>query len=58
MTNKKVRMAMFDHGLRMFELARILNTSETTLYRRLRDELSEEEQNRIIKLIEENKDHE
>lgn len=58
MTNKKVRMAMFDHDLRMFELARILNTSETTLYRRLRDELSEEEQNRIIKLIEENEDHE
>lgn len=53
MTNKKIRIALFDQNMRMFELAKLLGMSETTLYRRLRVELPEEEQDRIVKLIEE-----
>ena len=44
---------MFENDLRMFELAKLLGISETTLYRRLRTELPEEEQDRIVKAIEE-----
>lgn len=51
--NKKIRLVMFENDLRMFELAKLLGISETTLYRRLRTELPEEEQDRIVKAIEE-----
>ena len=53
MTNKKIRVAMFSQNMRMFELAKLLGVSEMTLYRRLRVELPEEEQDRIVKLIKE-----
>lgn len=52
MNNVLIRTSMFQHNLRMFELARILDVSETTLYRKLREELPEAEQNRIVQLIE------
>jgi len=51
--NKKIRLVMFENDLRMFELAKLLGISETTLYRRLRTELPKEEQDRIVKIIKE-----
>ena len=49
MTNRIIRNAMFQNNLRMFEVAKILNISETTLYRRLREELPEDHQKQIAK---------
>jgi hypothetical protein len=39
--------------MKNWQLARIMGISEMTLYRRLRDELPEPEQDRICKLIDE-----
>lgn len=58
MTNKRIRKKMIDKGLKQWELARLMGISEATMYRKLRDELPEEEQDRIIQLIEEKEDHE
>ena len=52
MKNKKLRLKMLEYELTQFELSKLLGLSETTMYRRLREELPEEEQDRIIKLIE------
>lgn len=57
MKNKKIRMKLLEHELTQYGLSKILGVSETTVYRRLRDELPEEEQDRICKLIE-NAEHE
>lgn len=51
-TNKRVRLKMVEYGITQYGLSKILGMSEMTVYRRLRDELPEEEQNRIIALIE------
>ncbi len=53
MKNEKIKIALMKSGLRQYELACIMGISETTLGRRLREELPEEEQDRIVKLIEE-----
>ena len=53
MNNMKIRIKLLEHNKRLWWLARILGTSESTITRRLRDELPEEEQERIIQLIEE-----
>jgi hypothetical protein len=53
MNNMKIRIKLLEHNKRLWWLAKILETSESTITRRLRNELPEEEQNRIIKLIEE-----
>lgn len=53
MKNKKIKIALMTSGLRQYELARILGISETTLGRKLREELPEEEQDRIVGIIEE-----
>ncbi len=53
MNNMKIRIKLMEHNKRLWWLARILETSEATLSRRLREELPEEEQERIAKLIEE-----
>ncbi len=63
MNNKMIRMKLAINMLKYWQLARILGISEMTLTRKLRDELPEEEQNRICKLIDEyvekgGKDHE
>lgn len=58
MANIKIRVKMFETGLKQWELAKLMGVSESVLSRKLRDELPEEEQDRIIKLIEENEDHE
>ena len=53
MNNMRIRIKLMEHNKRLWWLASILETSEATLSRRLRTELPEEEQNRIIQLIEE-----
>ncbi len=46
-------MKLMEYGLTQYDLAKLLGISEMTVYRRLRDELPEEEQDRIITKIEE-----
>lgn len=53
MKNKPIRMKLMEYGLTQYDLAKLLGISEMTVYRRLRDELPEEEQDRIITKIEE-----
>lgn len=53
MKNEKIRFALFVNKVRVWELTRIWGVSETTVARRLRDELPEPEQERTCKLIEE-----
>lgn len=53
MKNKKIRLALMEHGVTQYELARILGVSESTIGRKLRVELSEEETEEILRLIEE-----
>jgi len=53
MNNIKIRMSLIEHDLKQWELASILNVSESQVSRMLRTELPEEEQDRIIAKIEE-----
>lgn len=50
--NSIVRYALFSNDVRQWELAELLNVSEMTIIRKLRKELSEEEQKRLAALIE------
>lgn len=50
--NKRIRIKMLETGIKQWELARLLGMSESVLSRKLRDELPEDEQDRIIALIE------
>lgn len=52
MTNKKIRMKMIEHDLKQWQLAKLMGKSEATVYRLLRDELPEDEQDRICEVIE------
>lgn len=52
MNNKKVRQALASHMMKYYQLDEILGISEATRCRMLRSELPEEEQNRIVNLIE------
>ena len=52
MKNKRIRLKLVEHGLTQYKLAKLLGVSEMTVYRKLRDELPKEEQDRICKLIE------
>lgn len=45
-------MKLLEYDLTQYDLSKLLGVSEMTVYRRLRDELPEEEQNRICDLIE------
>ena len=49
----KIRIKLLEHNKRLWWLAQILGTSESTITRRLRNELPEEEQLRIVQLIDE-----
>lgn len=49
--NKKIRTALEESRMRHWELADLLGISESTLVRKLRKELPEEEQKRIISII-------
>lgn len=53
MNNKKIRMALAENGVKYYELADLMGVSEATLGRKLRKEMLEEEQLRLVKLIEE-----
>lgn len=52
-SNIKIRVKMIEAGMKQWELARLLGIGESVLSRKLRDELPEEEQDRIVTLIEE-----
>lgn len=52
MNNTKIRIKMLETGMKQWEVARLLGMSEPVLSRRLRDELPEDEQDRIVALIE------
>ena len=49
--NIRIRTALEETRMRHWELADLLGISENTLTRRLRKELPEEEQKRIISII-------
>lgn len=51
--NLKVRLAIMEHSLTQWDVAKILGMSETSFYRLMRDEMPEEKQDEIIRKIEE-----
>lgn len=53
MNNLIIRSAMLRTGIRGYQVAKLLNVSDPTFYRKMRDELPEDEQQRIASLIEE-----
>ena len=53
MNNIKIRIELTKSGVKYWELARIMEISDATLCRRLRDEIPAEEQDKIVKLIRE-----
>ena len=57
MTNSKVRIKMIESGIKQWELAKLLGVSESALSRKFRNELPEEEQDRICELIEGGESH-
>ena len=55
MTNMRIRMAMLTAGLKQWEVAKLLGMNEAVLSRKMRAELPEEEQDRIVQVIEDAK---
>ena len=53
MHNEKIRKAAKRHGIRLWELARYMGYSEASLYRRLRYPLTEDEESKWLKAIDE-----
>lgn len=53
MNNIRIRIAMMEHNLKQWQLAKLLSVSESTVNRLLREELPEEEQEKIVGLINE-----
>lgn len=56
MKNLNIRQLLMQLGMRQYELAELLGITETALSRKLRKELPEEEQQRIIAIIKEKKE--
>ena len=52
MVNDKVRVSMLRHNCPQWKLARALGISESTLTRKLREELPEADQDELVELIE------
>lgn len=52
MKNQKIRIAMIQNNVKQYEVAKLLGISETSLCRKLREELPEDEQNEIVAIIE------
>lgn len=50
--NQDIRDMLKDNGLTQWDLCKALELSEMTLYRRLRDELPEEQKQEYMKVIE------
>lgn len=53
MANESIRNAAHNKRIRMWEIADMLNVSENTLYRKMRYEMPLEEQQRILRVIDE-----
>lgn len=51
LNNQKIRFALLENNMKQWELADLMGVSEAVLSRRLRKELPEEEQERIVALI-------
>ena len=51
MNNLIIRTALLTYDVRTWQLAKIMGISEPTVYRRLRQELPEEEQKKIAAMI-------
>ena len=51
--NQAIRQAALAHGIRFWQIAQALGVHEVTLSRRLRTELPQEEQERILIIIDE-----
>jgi DNA-binding Xre family transcriptional regulator len=50
--NKQIRKAMIENDIRQWELAEKLGIADSSLSRKFRQELFEEEKNRILAIIE------
>lgn len=48
LANERIRRAAGGYGLKLWQVAEVLNMTDSSLSRKLRKELPEEEQNRII----------
>lgn len=55
MNNLEIKEEIKRSGLKQYQVAKLLNISEFTLVRHLRYELSQEEKEKILKIIKENK---
>ena len=51
MQNKSIRIALMECNMRQYELAELLGIHDFSLSRKLRHELPEDEQKRIVTLI-------
>lgn len=49
--NKEIREALKAAGLKQWKLGELLGCSESTVYRKLRKELPEDEKQKILKMI-------
>lgn len=52
-TNLIVREELAKHGLFLWQLGKLINVSESTITRLMREELPQEEQLRLVKIIRE-----
>lgn len=50
--NKEIREAMKKKGISQFDIAKHYNVCENTIFRMLRNELSEEKKNELLNVIE------
>ena len=55
MNNLQIRKAIKESKLRHYEIAKLMDISENTFSRKLRYELPQEEKEKILKIIKENK---
>ena len=53
MNNIEIRMEMMKKGLKQWQVAKLLGISESVLSRKLREELPEEEKEKIVAIIKE-----
>lgn len=53
LNNQKVRFALLENNMKQWELAKLLDMSESVLSRKLREELPDDEQERIVRVIRE-----
>lgn len=51
MKNRKIRIAMFENNVKQYEVAKLLGIHESVLSRKLREELPDEEQEKIVSKI-------